>query len=491
MYSLIKNTPRRYFSSKIFSSAIEATKDIKDGSKLLVGGFGLCGIPENLIQAVCTNGPKNLTVVSNNCGVTDWGLGLLLQSRQIKRMISSYVGENAEFERQYLQGELEVELTPQGTLAEKCKAGGQGIPAFYTPTGAYTLIEQGGFPIKYKQGGVKNGIEIISQKKEKRSFNNREYILEESIFGDFALIKAQKADKNGNLVFNRTARNFNQDMATAAKVVIAEVEEIVENGEIDPDSVHVPGIYVKRIFKGNSFEKRIEKRTLQINNDNKENQLKQKGFKVREKIIKRAAQEVRNGMYINLGIGIPTLLPNYVHPDVEIHIHSENGVIGVGSYPVSGQENADLINAGKETITLLKGSSIFSSSQSFGIVRGGHLDLTILGGMQVSKNGDIANWIIPGKIVKGMGGAMDLVSSGSKVIVVMEHMAKNELKLLNECTLPITGKGVVNKIITDMAVFEKVNGQMVLMEVALEYTLDDVKKATGFQFEVQNPLGSF
>jgi 3-oxoacid CoA-transferase subunit A len=213
---------------------------LKDGMTLMCGGFGLCGIPENLIAAVRQHGAKDLTVISNNAGVDDFGLGVLLQTRQVKKMVSSYVGENAVFEGQFLSGELEVELTPQGTLAEKIRAGGAGIPAFYTPTGYGTLVAEG---------------------KETKEYNGRHYVLEESLTADIALVKAYKADKSGNLVFRMTARNFNPMMATAGKVTIAEVEEIVEIGDLDPECIHVPGIYVNMIVKG-SFEKRIEQRPV-------------------------------------------------------------------------------------------------------------------------------------------------------------------------------------------------------------------------------------
>ncbi|MHA3117170.1 CoA transferase subunit A [Acinetobacter sp. ANC 4635] len=229
-------------SNKVFQSAADALQDIvNDGQTFAVGGFGLCGIPEALIAALKETGAKELTCISNNAGVDGFGLGLLLETKQIKKMISSYVGENKEFERQYLSGELEVELTPQGTLAEKLRAGGAGIPAFFTQTGVGTLIAEG---------------------KEVREFDGKEYILEHSLTADVALVKAYKADKAGNLVFRKTARNFNPMCAMAGKVTVAEVEQLVEIGELDPDEIHLPGIYVNRIIVNAHPEKRIEQMTL-------------------------------------------------------------------------------------------------------------------------------------------------------------------------------------------------------------------------------------
>ena len=245
---------------KAFKSAQEACAGIPDGCTLLAGGFGLCGIPENSIRALADLGVKGLTVVSNNCGVDDFGLGILLRNKQIVKMVSSYVGENKEFERQYLSGELEVELCPQGTLAERIRAGGAGIPAFYTPTGAGTAISDGGLPLKYASDG---SVAKASPKKEQREFHGRTYVLEPAITGDFAIVKAWKGDRHGNLVYRHTAMNFNPMMAMAAKITIAEVEELVEPGELDPDHIHTPGIFVQRIFKGDKFEKRIERRTVQ------------------------------------------------------------------------------------------------------------------------------------------------------------------------------------------------------------------------------------
>ena len=227
--------------NKVVKNAEEAIADIQDNAVLMLGGFGLCGIPENCITALVNKGIKGLTCISNNAGVDDFGIGLMLKTRQVKKMISSYVGENAEFERQLLSGELEVELTPQGTLAERIRAAGSGIPAFFTPTGYGTEIANG---------------------KEVRDFDGRMYVMEKALHADFAIIKAWKGDKHGNLIFKGTARNFNPMMAQAGKITIAEVEELVEPGELDPNYIHVPGVYVQRIFQGSNYEKRIEQRTV-------------------------------------------------------------------------------------------------------------------------------------------------------------------------------------------------------------------------------------
>jgi 3-oxoacid CoA-transferase subunit A len=226
---------------KVYANADEAISDIADGSTLMLGGFGLCGIPENCIAALVRKGVTHLTCISNNAGVDDFGIGLLLQKKQVKKMIASYVGENSEFERQLLEGELEVELIPQGTLATRCMATGYGMPAIYTPAGVGTEVAEG---------------------KESRVFNGKEYLMEYAFEPDFALVKAWKGDTAGNLIYKETARNFNPLMAMAGRITIAEVEELVEAGELDPNQIHTPGIYVHRIFKGSLYEKRIEQRTV-------------------------------------------------------------------------------------------------------------------------------------------------------------------------------------------------------------------------------------
>ena len=247
---------------KVVGSAAEAVADVASGSSLAVGGFGLCGIPAALIEALLATGVDELETVSNNCGVDDWGLGLLLGAKRISRMTSSYVGENKEFERQFLGGELEVELTPQGTLAERMRAGGSGIAAFFTATGGGTQVAEGGLPWRYDTEG---NVTVASPPKETRDFGGREYVLEEAIVADFGLVRAWKGDRHGNLVYRDSARNFNPLAAMCGKLTIAEVEHLVEPGEIDPNDVHTPGVFVQRVValtREQAADKRIEKRTV-------------------------------------------------------------------------------------------------------------------------------------------------------------------------------------------------------------------------------------
>ncbi|CAK7245829.1 MAG: hypothetical protein STHCBS139747_007429 [Sporothrix thermara] len=420
---------------KVFKTADDAVADIASGSVILSAGFGLSGVPETLIEALRRRGPESLnslTAVSNNAGVEGrGGLALLTEAGQIERLVISYLGNNKGLEKKYLTGELAVELCPQGTLAERIRAAGSGIPAFFTPTGAFSLLQDGKIPVRLNPDG---SVAEPGRVRESRVFDGRTFLMEPALPGDVAILRAHKVDRAGNCVFRYSTKAFGPLMGKAAKLTIVEAENIVEVGEIDPGEVDLAGIYVDRI--------------------------------------------------------VPATIPS----KIDVLKTREPDSVAKGPYPLPEEVDPDIVNAGKETVTLVAGAATFDSSESFGMIRGGHVDVSILGALQVSATGDLANYMIPGKVFKGMGGAMDLVSNPdkTKIVVATEHVAKDGTsKIVQDCSLPLTGARVVSTIITELCVFEvdRVGGSgLTLTELAPGVTVDDIKRNTDASFTVAETL---
>lgn len=469
---------RRFAHSKVHDIGPLVDKHIKSGQRILCGGFGLCGIPETLFTEVSKRPHINqLTCVSNNAGLNDVGLDKLVNTGQLSKLIMSYLGRSKTLLQGWLSGKVDVELTPQGTIAERIRAAGAGVGGFFTGTGVGTWIEEGKMPIKYNEHG-----EVIeySKPKETRVIDGRKYILEYPLRGDVALVKCWRADAAGNLQFRGSTMNFNAIMAKAADFVIAEADEIVEEGGIAPNQVHVPGINVQAVVRSTA-PKHLELTTLS-------NQSGESVDPHREIIAKRVAKEFHDGAYVNLGVGLPTMAPSYLPHDVQVTFQSENGILGVGPYPGSEKDvDPDVINAGKETVTLLPGASLFGSDESFGLIRAGKLDVTVLGAMEVSQYGDLANWGLPGNI-KGMGGAMDLVSNprDTRVIVCTTHTSKKgKPKIVKSTKLPLTGEKVARVIITDLAVFHVDPKEgLTLTEVQPGSSVEEIREKTDASFRI-------
>ncbi len=436
-------------------STAEAAKLVKTGDRMLVGGFGMTGNPVHLLHAIAETETNGLTYVGNNVGEAGLGGGLLLRNGQLKKAIGSYFTSNREAVAAAQSGEIAVDLLPQGSLVEAIRAGGAGLGGFYTPTSAGTVLAEG---------------------KETKEINGRMHIFIPAIRGNVALIRAWKADTAGNLIYRMTEQNFNKAMATAADIVIAEVEEIVPVGELDPNQIHTPGCYVDYLVQAHTTLADLGS-SASISG----------GAKVvseaRMKIAKRALQELQAGDVVNLGVGIPTLVADLITPEDGIILHTENGMLGVGPAPEEGGALDYPVNAGKIPVTAVPGSSYFDSADSFAMIRGGHVDVAIMGGLQVDEQGNLANWAVPGKPLLGVGGAMDLATGAKRLIITMTHTARNgQSKIVPECTLPLTAIATVTLIITDLAVFSYQSGQLTLIELMPGATIEEVYANTEAKF---------
>lgn len=437
----------------------EAVRKIKDGDVLLCGGFGMTGNPVHLLNTLAETGTKDLTYIGNNVGEPGLGGGRLLYNGQLKKMIGSYFTSNPDAVKAAQQGHVSYELLPQGTLAEAIRAGGMGIGGFYTPTAAGTVLSEGA---------------------EVMNINGVDQVFVKGIRGNVALIRAWKADTAGSLVYRMTEQNFNTAMATAADLVIAEVEEIVPVGELDPDHVHTQGCFVDYLVQATLCESDLG------SSASVKGSLK-KVDEARQNIAKRALKELHTGDIVNLGIGIPTLVADLIEPWDGVILHTENGMLGVGPEPPDGSGAlVNPVNAGKIPVTPLPGASYFDSATSFGMIRGGHVDVAIMGGLQVDAQGNLANWAVPGKPLLGVGGAMDLASGAKKLVITMLHTNRDgSSKIVESCSLPLTAVGVVDMVITDLGVFEFKEGQLTLIELMPGVSVEEVKECTDAQYIVR------
>jgi 3-oxoacid CoA-transferase len=439
-------------------SAEEAAALVPDGAVLLAGGFGMTGNPVHLLHALAERPVRNLTFIGNNVGEAGLGGGRLLRNGQLKKAVGSFFTSNPEAVAAAQSGAIAVQLMPQGTLAEAIRAGGAGLGGFFTPTSAGTKL---------------------AEDAEVREIDGRPHVYVPALRGDVAFIRAWQADEAGNLVYRMTEQNFNRAMATAAKLVIAEVEHLVPLGTLAPETIHTPGCFV-------DFLVRAHTTPAELGSSASVGASARKVDPARAAMARRALAELQPGDVVNLGIGIPTLVADLITPAHGIILHTENGMLGVGPTPADGGGAMDYpVNAGKVPVTALPGASYFDSADSFAMIRGGHVDVAIMGGLQVDAQANLANWAVPGKPLLGVGGAMDLASGARRLIVTMNHTeADGRPKVVPACTLPLTAPGAVDLLITELAVFDFPAGRMRLREVMPGATLEQVRSMTTAEFEL-------
>ena len=458
---------------KVVGSAAEAVADVGDGAAIMIGGFGVIqGWPASLLRALREHGSRDLTLICNTPGVGPTSTQPLAENGQVRKLIASYAAyptQRTSIEEKIKRGEIEIELVPQGTLIERVRAGGAGFAGFYTTTGIGTAMAEG---------------------KEHREFDGRTYIFEKALRADFAFVRAARADRSGNLVYRGGGRNYNPILATGARVTIAEVDEIVPTGEIPAETVVTSGVFVNRVVACEAPLDRNRIRELS------QRYGKKWDLEVRERpsgprgippdlMARKAAVLLRKGEYVNLGLGIPTLVSSHVEAEQGITLHSENGMVGFGPLAADGQGDVDLYNASGQLVTLLEGASFADSCTAFAMVRSGRVSTVVLGGFQVSAKGDLANWNVPATGVGGIGGAMDLASGDARIIVVMFHLTRDgKPKLVERCDYPLTAPRCVSTVVTDLAVIDVDEQGFLLREIAPGVSADDVRSATGAPLRV-------
>ena len=429
----------------------QAAARVRPGSVLIVGGFGMTGNPTNIMHAIAETGVRDLTYIGNNVGEPGLAGGRCLRQGQLRKVIGSFFTSNPEAVATAQSGDVEFELLPQGTLAEAIRAGGAGLGGFFTPTAAGTPLADGC---------------------ETRVIDGTEMVFVPALRADVAVIRAWRADTIGNLQYRMTENNFNQAAATAADLVIAEVEEIVPAGALDPDFIHTPGCFVDYLVQADLNPEHLGTSASVAASLKKVDE-------ARMMMARLALAELKRGDIVNLGVGIPTLVADLIKPDDGIVLHSENGMLGVGPEPETGGAMEYPINAGKVPVTALPGSSYFDSAASFAMIRGGHVDAAIMGGLQVDEQGNLANWAVPGKPLLGVGGAMDLASGAGRLIVTMTHCDRNgNSKVVQKCSLPLTARNAVDILITDLAVFNFDDSGMRLVKLLPGVTEDEVRQKT-------------
>ena len=434
----------------------QAAAKVRPGDALIVGGFGMTGNPTNIMHAIAETDVAGLTYIGNNVGEPGLAGGRCLRKGMFKKVIGSFFTSNPEAVAAAQSGDVEFELLPQGTLAEAIRAGGAGLGGFFTPTAAGTPLAEGS---------------------ETRVIGGTEMVFVPALRADVAIIRAWRADTIGNLQYRMTENNFNQAAATAAGLVIAEVEEIVPAGALDPDFIHTPGCFVDYLVQADLNPEHLGTSASVAASLKKVDE-------ARMSMARLALAELKRGDIVNLGVGIPTLVADLIKPEDGIVLHSENGMLGVGPEPETGGAMEYPINAGKVPVTALPGSSYFDSAASFAMIRGGHVDAAIMGGLQVDEQGNLANWAVPGKPLLGVGGAMDLASGAGRLIVTMTHCDRNgNSKVVQKCSLPLTARNAVDVLITDLAVFNFDDSGMRLVKLLPGVTEDEVREKTGAKYK--------